>query len=381
MKLIVLTALVFALAQNAEAQNYRITDLGPLDPVAINLWGEVAGNLNNDAYIWTKWEGLHNLGLLPGGTFARAAAINDLGEIAGSADGSATVVSGADATESYQCTGQIQPFFWSPRKGLITAPTIPIIAGLWRDGYPWRGYPCSWAFYATGINNMGQVLVSNNQQRDTYLDGYLWTGSQGLSIIDYAYQDSANGLNDQGMVASQGFYDAVVGGAVLWKGGVATPLSALAANTKCSGANSVNNMGQAVGWSAIAAANTPLYCFGLIPSSVSVHAALWEAGNAKDLGTLPGDISSVALRISPSGEVIGSSGNAIEPGPIFSYAIQIPGRPFVWSRLRGMRDLNALIDHREGWKLNSVADINAWGQIVGSGIREGKTHGFLLTPE
>ena len=33
-----------------------------------------------------------------------------------------------------------------------------------------------------------------------------------------------------------------------------------------------------------------------------------------------------------------------------------------------------------GWVLNSAVAINMWGQIVGSGTRNGHIHGFLLTP-
>ena len=55
----------------AAAQRYTITDLGPLAPTGINSWAQVVGNYNDHAYIWTKWEGRRDLGLLPGGTFSR----------------------------------------------------------------------------------------------------------------------------------------------------------------------------------------------------------------------------------------------------------------------------------------------------------------------
>jgi hypothetical protein len=45
-----------------------------------------------------------------------------------------------------------------------------------------------------------------------------------------------------------------------------------------------------------------------------------------------------------------------------------------------MEDLNTLIPASSGWTLNSAADINLWGQIVGSGMLNGQAHGFLLTP-
>jgi hypothetical protein len=68
------------------AQVYTVTDLGPLAPTGINTWGQVIGNYNGHAYIWTKTRGMHDLGILPGGTFSRAAAINDSGMVLGTAD-------------------------------------------------------------------------------------------------------------------------------------------------------------------------------------------------------------------------------------------------------------------------------------------------------
>jgi hypothetical protein len=57
----------------------------------------------------------------------------------------------------------------------------------------------------------------------------------------------------------------------------------------------------------------------------------------------------------------------------------VSGRPFIWSEANGMQDLNELIPP-SGWVLTSVADINVWGQIVGSGTRHGEQRGFVLTP-
>lgn len=99
----------------------------------------------------------------------------------------------------------------------------------------------------------------------------------------------------------------------------------------------------------------------------------------QDLGTLPGDTSSQAYKINLFGKVIGISGDTFNfeypPGRSI-----LAGRPFIWTRHTGMRDLNTLIRPGSGWVLNSVSDINIWGQIVGSGTLDGHSHGFLLTP-
>ena len=72
----------------ASGQNYVISDLGPISPVGINVWGEVAGNLNNGhAALWIPPGKTLDIGVLHGGKFSVAAGINDLGTITGTADG------------------------------------------------------------------------------------------------------------------------------------------------------------------------------------------------------------------------------------------------------------------------------------------------------
>jgi probable HAF family extracellular repeat protein len=138
----------------------------------------------------------------------------------------------------------------------------------------------------------------------------------------------------------------------------------------------VNDLGQVVGWSSTSAVDSS--------GGVPTHAVLWtQSGVTRDLGTLSPDVSSAALKINCFGQVIGSSGDTVyfyqglfsDPAPF-----TVSGRPFIWSEGRGMRDLNTLIPTGLGWVLNSVSDINVWGQIVGSGTVHGQPHGFLLTP-
>ena len=101
----------------------------------------------------------------------------------------------------------------------------------------------------------------------------------------------------------------------------------------------------------------------------------------RDLGTLPGDTSSAAVKINLFGQVIGSSGNSLYDQNLGANSpFHVIGRPFIWTERSGMRDLNTLIPRNSGWVLQSATDINVWGQIVGSGTRNGQPHGFLLTP-
>jgi probable HAF family extracellular repeat protein len=45
-----------------------------------------------------------------------------------------------------------------------------------------------------------------------------------------------------------------------------------------------------------------------------------------------------------------------------------------------MVDLNTLIDPTLGWVLTTAAAVNDAGQIVGSGVINGQSHAFLMTP-
>jgi hypothetical protein len=99
-------------------QRYTVTDLRQLSPTGINSWAQVVGNYNGHAYIWTKWNGMHALGTLIGGTFSRAAAINDLGVVAGTADGQGTVTDPTNPSLNQNCSDLTQPFIWTQQYGM-----------------------------------------------------------------------------------------------------------------------------------------------------------------------------------------------------------------------------------------------------------------------
>src|SRR2546430_11640044 len=123
----------------AIAQVCTITDLGPLTPAAINSWAQIAGTYNNEAYIWSFGR-MRPLGTLPGGTSSTAAAINDLGVIAGTADGPGTV---AFLDSSLDCGNLTQPFIWTLQKGMRGLGTaIPAD----QDGF-WTSSACAIPFF------------------------------------------------------------------------------------------------------------------------------------------------------------------------------------------------------------------------------------------
>jgi probable HAF family extracellular repeat protein len=95
------------------------------------------------------------------------------------------------------------------------------------------------------------------------------------------------------------------------------------------------------------------------------HAFLYD-GVMHDLGTLPGFSVSSGLGINASGQVVGGL-----TGSAFHAFLYDNGSMF---------DLNTLVVNLGGWTLWSAEDINDSGAIVGSGVVDGTTHAFLLTP-
>jgi probable HAF family extracellular repeat protein len=358
---------------SAVAQRYKVTDLGQLSPTGINSWAQVVGNSNDHAFIWDRWNGMRDLGTLSGGTFSSAASINDLAAVVGSADGPGI------GPFSNQITNLIQPFLWTQKNGM---------QGL--GGLAYIGFLYIVPFVGTDINDRGHV-VGYTGDEGTIQYALSWTKAGGLIAFGFNWPPTrANAISNRGQIVGQNPRDnECIGHAALWKNVTAFDLSqavdlgtlgsAVAPGIDfSSSANDVNDSGQIVGWSTTQAISD-------YPEMSSyVHAVMWgNNGAIQDLGTLAGDSSSAATKVNLLGQVIGSSGNDLystygcwaDPGPA-----QVSGRPFIWSSRSGMRDLNTLIPANSGWVLNSATDINVWGQIVGSGTRNGRPHGYLLTP-
>ena len=167
--MLILTAFVLAIvSEGAWSQTYTITDLGPVSPAAINTWGQVVGTVNDHAVIWTKSGGRRDLGLLPGGTFSRATAINDLGWVTGTADGAGTVLWDPPNPEpNFQCSDLTQPFLWKPGIGMKGLGTVV--------GNSSFGVECSTAFYGLGTNDLGQVVGYTEDVGITFQWAFVWT--------------------------------------------------------------------------------------------------------------------------------------------------------------------------------------------------------------
>jgi probable HAF family extracellular repeat protein len=114
--------------------------------------------------------------------------------------------------------------------------------------------------------------------------------------------------------------------------------------------SAINNLGQVTGYSQTIDGMT--------------HAFVTTVeGQMIDLGTLDGS-QSIGLSINTAGQVVGYSGS----------------HAFVTENGL-MQDLNTLLAANSlGWELTEAKGINDIGQITGSGIINGATHAYLLTP-
>jgi probable HAF family extracellular repeat protein len=124
-------------------------------------------------------------------------------------------------------------------------------------------------------------------------------------------------------------------------------------------ANAINNFGEVIGYSSV---NPSI--------SDCVHGMHWTSKTGmQDLGTLGGSCS-YAEGINDLGQIVGASNTTDHGG----------NTAFIWTKDRGMQDLNTLIPANSGWVLFTATSINLRGQITGVGTIDNESHAFLLTP-
>ncbi len=221
------------------------------------------------------------------------------------------------------------------------------------------------ALQPTAMNNVGQV-VGLSSPTDTSgcgdwfcADAILWTPGSGMTRIGrvggvYAYPLAVNDAgqvvgytavpNSSGGLSFRGFLWTQVGGAA--------DLASLGGDQQTI-AFAINNSGQVVGQSNIA-------------GDVGFHAFIWTAsGGIRDLGTL-GGVSSAAMAISDTGQVIGTSQVADGSWHAFS-----------WTQADGMIDIGTL----GGSSIGAYA-VNRSGQVTGAGSlpTDVANHAFVWSP-
>ena len=169
---------------------------------------------------------------------------------------------------------------------------------------------------------------------------YLWTtsgGMQDLGTLPGSSSSYAFGINRSGEVVGcvgDGSNTAAIG----WTQAVGMHyLAGLSRTFSC--AYAVNDAGQVVGFSG---------------DQITFHAFLWSrTGGAQDLGTLPGDTTSVATAINKFGEVVG-------------YSVGATGQhAFLWTPSTGMQDLRTLASGSCPTCQGLAGGINDSGVIIG----------------
>lgn len=204
------------------------------------------------------------------------------------------------------------------------------------------------ASYATGINNVGQVVGWGrvvNSYGNLVAHGFSWTRNAGMRDLgtlsfsdpfsEAVFQSWVNHVNDFGVVAGGSWADPEGNSAVLWSSGGGIKDLGIPTGMRSSDAEAINLWGQVVG-----------AAFEVGPGdSGPMHAFLWTREEGMQLlGSLPNGQYSWAYDINDSGQVIGDAD------------INYDWHAFLWTKRNGMEDMGQ-------W---SATAINKLGKIAGS---------------
>jgi probable HAF family extracellular repeat protein len=290
----------------------------------------------------------------------------------------------------------------------------------------------TYATYANGINNSGQV-VGSSYTSDGEQHAFLYDSSNGMQDLNDLIPadsgwtiDTATAINSDGKIAAHGYYGNYYGywppgwesvcpnpevGSYFWAAFVLTPATTATYEVQYLGtlggdyswATGINDFGKVVGGSQASncvghaflydESATPkmqdlggsyLSATGINDSGKVVgtshyrpHAFLYDESatpKMQDLGTLGDDWDySNAWGINDSAQVVGDSDR--NDGSIGSRHafLKESGQPMI--------DLNTLIPADSGWTIEEARAINSAGKIAATGYKAGVgTHALLLTP-
>jgi probable HAF family extracellular repeat protein len=270
--------------------------------------------------------------------------IRDLGTLGGNS-GAASAInsSGAIAGHSATSDGQTHAFLF--RNDEI------VDIGEWQT-----------TSQANGMNNKNQVVGFRRvNQYNSFPEAFLYEEGvvRGLGTIEGGYSSSAFSINESGYVTG---HSTVMRGspashAFIFDGTLMKDLGTLG------GANSVgysiNDFNIIVGKSNVSMTNN------------TERAFMYEDGRMIDLGALD-RTDSVAFAVNNRGWVVGTALNQSGPTTL--------NRGFIYSKSSGMVDLNSLLPAGTPWIIIEARSINSLGQIVGTGVIEGRTRAFLMSP-
>jgi probable HAF family extracellular repeat protein len=342
----------------AQAQmRYTLTDLGAgidrqsfTSGAAINNHGQVLiGELaRQTAYLHTPGQGLIDLSTVipgahrPGYAYhVTAVGLNDAGQVVGSWS--------ARSTERPRDVLGPEAFVFSVSTGMVNlGPSIGGRSDL------------------LAINNAGQILGTLALPRTTFVH-HLPSGRTNTALpVDFTGVEINGSGQIAGGISTWDGRSPEFHAALLDRGGV-HDLGTLGGHT--AEVTGLNNAGWVVGGSDVAGSADDIG----IPVR---HPFLYRPGvGMTDLGMLashPLLTYSMALDVNDRGQVVGFQAGHREYGVV----------PFLYDAASGLVDLNDLLDPitGAGWVIQTATGINNRGQITGTGMVNGVSRAYLLTP-
>jgi probable HAF family extracellular repeat protein len=312
---------------------------------------------------------LTDLGTL-GGPSAQAQDINDAGEIIGSSTNAAVQTRAflwRDGTMSELGTPGSSEAFAVNETGHVVgrsrtaiSSTSPYHAVRWLGGSLTDLTPSSSTAYAAGVNEVGQIVGTNNGAK-----GFVWQNGVLTELGDLGGGcSSASDIDDTGHVVGAACSTEVNPSgspwrAVIWHNGAVIDLGKLAGMDD-SGATAINNLGQIVGSSG-----------RMDPDTYEVFqtAFLYENGVMSPLPVPSGE--AYASDINDSGVIVGTMRAGGGPSNYHAYVYA-----------NGVAtNLNSLVPSGSPLHLMYANAINNAGHIVGTAMdAQGRHHAYLLTP-
>jgi probable HAF family extracellular repeat protein len=341
---ILLSILAIANSASVLAYSYNIVDLGNLGgsyirPVAINNNGQIIGTANNSDFISHAF--LYNNG-----------SMIDIS----AAEGNSISSYGLDFNDNGQVVGYvIKNDSTQPLNGFLYDKGV--VTDLGHNVTP------------AAINNHGQIAVRNSVNRYSSSDNWVILNNGVHTNLGNIQSGVVTDINDNGQ-ATGGFSNPYSGGsAYLYSNGNFLDIG-IPTNGPGSIGNAVNNNGEILGNSYTWANNDRSSFYG-------VRAFTYSNGATTILNSNLGGHDTYGLDINDNGDVVGyASTNTLEWDPVNN---PNPEHAFL-SRNGIMTDLNSLIDPNAGWLLADAVGINNSGWIIGDGIINGQQRAFLATP-